>query len=382
MATAHELLGEEVSYQAAVILRANLDRIDFETFLHELLYIRSCRCAIESQMTNNQLDGKIRQALSEYVDCLNGWARGAQLSTFHHKHVDHAREQGESVGAVELALLLQNDSAGCQSGACRGADGSTYLWHTEEDVDKQGQARFDKLRLASFSVQNGRRRAQLFSFIYPDLMPGPAFNWRSDGFVQLVDSLHVKHNHDGCRLLANIVTWISLRLGNQVSLAEIVASLAPYIDGYAILAAYQKDGRIHVEKVEFADDQIISTGLGRSEGDALLQVNVVSHKDSALARMVEELSPAARSMYEKRLQRTEKAIKGFSPSGDWPAFLRGLLASRTGGEDAYANLIVKAYFLAEMNTAALNLWAGNGPALPDDIPLQFRFVTHSPSITA
>jgi hypothetical protein len=64
----------------------------------------------------------------------------------HFEH--HALAAFEPLGQIDLAMFLQNDCTGCQTGMYRAQDGSVVLWHTEEDVEDEPGSGFDLLRIA------------------------------------------------------------------------------------------------------------------------------------------------------------------------------------------------------------------------------------------
>ena len=102
-------------------------------------------------------------------------------------------------------------------------------------MEEEPGSGFDLLRIAAFNVGDEHHPVVMNAFIYPDLLPGPAFGWRSDGFAQGVDKLHIRDFPELKRgMLANVVTWLTLRLGAAMAAREIIASLQPYYDGYAL----------------------------------------------------------------------------------------------------------------------------------------------------
>jgi hypothetical protein len=237
------------------------------------------------------------------------------------------------------------------------------LWHTEEDVHEAG-SRFDKLRVATFRVDE---QHQMSAFIYPDLLPGPAYCWRSDHFIQAVDSLPLRPA-PGAFMLANIATWVTLRLGQAVRPEVVIAALAPFVDGYALTVVQEKEGEISASKIEFAGDQFLVSPLGHEPGSFLFQVNLCSNKEAALAAAYDAVEADHRQTLESRITRTARAIGKFKPRGQASLHFFRLLASRLGGDYAYANEDVKSYFIGRISRSGLEIQLEAGPALKEDRP--------------
>jgi hypothetical protein len=284
------------------------------------------------------------------------------LENFQHRLLSEARQP---VSAVELALFLQNDNVGCQTGVYRDKAGAVILWHTEEDVEVEPGSRFDKLRLATFQI--GEDDSEINAFIYPDLLPGPAYGWRNDGFLQAVDSLPLKPAA-GAYVLANIAAWITLRLGKALDPEAVIAALGPFFDGYALTTVRLKDEQIQATKIEFAGDRRLVAILDPYPGSYLFQVNIFSEAKAAVALAYEDTDRESRSGLEQRLTRTTRALKSLHLAENAPACLSRLLASRLGGDYAYANEDVKSYFLGKLSHSGMEIQFGPGPALKEDRP--------------
>jgi len=214
----------------------------------------------------------------------------------------------------------------------------------------------------------------IHALIYPDLLPGPAFGWRSDGFIQAVDSLLLKPSSLKIGgVLANVASWITLRLGFQVGFEEALRALQPYYDGLALNFAGSKDGRVYSGKVEFSDSRIIPFVLEDEPGSYLFQVNVFTHKDDPELLKMELLSPEDRRIFEQRTQRTRQMLRLKGEKASAPAeemgFFFNLITSRLGGEWAYSNPDVKAYLVSRISSHGMELWLGNGPPIPGEQPV-------------
>jgi hypothetical protein len=313
----------------------------------------------------------MRSALNRYLECLSAWAEGAGLSQFdHHKLADFAAAH-QPISPQDLALLLQHDNTGCSTGLYRVEDGSILLWHTEEDTEQMPGSRFDQLRVVSFRVGDEDGASVANAFVYPALLPGPAFAWRSDGFVQAVDSLILKPTPlSGAGTLANIAVWLALWLGPTVDTEEDLRSLGPFYDGYALNIVQLSDRQLHAHKYEFAEARVVSHQLAEQPGSHLLQVNVFSNGDDEYLRSLEGISSRRRHPFEQRLRRMRRLLFDQEQRGrlllDPLDALCNMLTSRAGGGWAYANNDVKAYFVCRVSCAGIDLRLGPGSALRGD----------------
>jgi hypothetical protein len=208
---------------------------------------------------------------------------------------------------------------------------------------------------------------EIHAFIYPDLLPGSAFAWRSDGYAQAVDSLHTRPFQSPIGgLLANSLCWLSLRLGAAMDLGELLSTLQPFYTGYAINALFRKDRRVEAHQYEFAGRYLTHQELGDQPGSYLFQANIFSDPRSDAARAMECLTIEKWRNYRRRLYRTRRFLKekqkGHPPDGDM-AFLHKMIRSCAGGDWAYANRDVKAHFLQRLSLDETENWLGRGPAV-------------------
>ena len=125
----------------------------------------------------------------------------------------------------EWALWAQDDNAGCQTGMLRRGGGSVVLWHTEEDTI----GFLDAPRVAVFSIGAEERGA----FVYPYLLPGPAFGWGA-GQLHAVDSLHTRRDETLGGTLSGVASWLVWRIGRAMDARDVLLSLVPFVDGCAI----------------------------------------------------------------------------------------------------------------------------------------------------
>jgi hypothetical protein len=364
--TAHRLLGEHARPQVQKILSQKLDRLDAVKCGVLMQQARSCAETLASKLEDKRFDSRLLGAVQEYLDCLNAWAGGVGLADFNHP----ALTIYKPIRPLDLALFLQHDNTGCQTGMYRQEDESVILWHTEEDVEFELGSGFDQLRLAAFTVEDGNDPITIHAFIYPDLLPGPAFSWRSDGYAQAVDTLHTRLFPDQeAGMLANIATWLTLRLGPDCDPGKVIKDMCPYYDGYALNSACIRGGEIRAEKYEFVADHIFPDVLDMQPGSYLFQANIFSQKEHPWVKELEDIHPADRMRYERRVERTHKALQNKDHQGNETGDMRfffDLLTSRTGNRWAYANSDVKAYFILRQSTQGAEIWLGYGPAILTD----------------
>lgn len=306
----------------------------------------------------------LRRGIAEYLDCLDAWAEGVGLSP-------GLAPAGSDPGSAQaLALWAQDDNSGCQTGMLRREDGAVLLWHTEEDTIGY----LDRPRIVSF-IAGGEA---LFAFMYPYLLPGPAFGWR-DGQIHAVDSLHI--DRDGLAgptpgAPSGAASWLVWRLGAQVPVPQVLRALAPLVDGCAVNVVYAdpaQEATIHGEVHEFGARARLRRRLGARGGARCFQVNVVSRRESLLCR-AETLSAGARAAYDRRVARTREALSRAGRRVPSPQDLLALLAQRAGGHYAYANKDVMAHCIACISPDSsrprprprMELHIESGPALPGD----------------
>ena len=360
---AHRCLGKEVAPQVQRHLRRRLQEGTPEHLLTLLFQARGCWLALEERLRSPAVPQRIRQSLAEYQACLEAWAEGTGLAGVRHPAL-------RALCPVERAMFLQHDNSGCQTGMYRQADGQAVLWHTEEDSDEETGGRFDALRVAVFQAPGAQGPVKVYAFIYPDLLPGPAFGWRSDGYIQAVDLLALKHHPSPKpRLLANIPSWVTLFLGAQAPAGQVLEALGPYYDGYALNAIYVQDGNIEGHKHEFAYDLVRHQRLDDTHDSLLFQANAFSPGHSSIAlRTMESLNPQRRSVFERREERTQAALDQLDAAyqSNFAPFLAKLLTSRRGGKRAYSNKAVKARLIARLGIKEAEIWLDGGPGIPGE----------------
>jgi hypothetical protein len=365
LVTAHRLLGEHTRQQVEKILKNKLDTWESGRIRTLLGQARACLALLSEKADDDRVDGRIRAVVSEYLECMATWANGAGLNTFVHP----ALAEYEALGRIDLAMFLQNDYTGCQTGMYRVRDGSVILWHTEEDVEEAPGSGFDSLRIADFNVGDERHPIIMHAFIYPDLLPGPAFGWRSDGYVQAVDKLNIRDYSDLPRgMLANVLTWITLRMGPAIDERGIIEALQPYYDGYALNSIRLQEGSVQARKFEFAGNRVIMSQLSDQPDSFLFQVNIFSDRKHPYVAELEDIHPDWCKLYEQRVERAVHAMqKKDGDSDEEVKFFFNMMTNEVGDDNwAYANRDVKAYFIHRQSLREAETWLGDGPAMPDD----------------
>ena len=355
--SAHHRLAAHARAQIWHILSGRLQELGSARQVAEQIRLaRQAREALKVRLQIRGLTENVREALGEYMACLEAWAAGAALADFHHAWL------AEDVKALDLATLLQDDEVGCQTGAYREPGGGLILWHTEEDGEKTPGERFDQLRLCSFRASNGRTAT---GFIYPDLLPGPSFAWQGGDYAQAIDSLHVRFANAEQAILPNCLAWLSLYLGAQGSPAALAKQLGPFRGGYSLSTASKINGQMNVEKVEYANDALHVSHLENSPGCHLFQTNII--RDLNLPIGAEErTSPESRAWNEKRLARTRRFLQVIRRAPEPLPLILRMLRSRLGNDSAYANHDVKGYLVCRMTAGDTRIWVGSGPPMPGD----------------
>jgi hypothetical protein len=361
LVSAHQRLGEDARSQVHKILARRLEMMDREDYNRRITQAAHQSSWIEAACGSPGFVPLVRSALQDYLDCLGAWAKGADLAAFSHPALG-----GSLPNPLQLALLLQHDSYGCQTGLYRQADGGVVLWHTEEDVEPEPGSHFDHQRIFAFRLAGASGPVDVQAFIYPDLLPGPTFAWRSDGYVLAADSLILKPALDLTdRRLANIASWVLLRLGDQVEAEEVIRALGPYLDGLAVNLACPRQGQVQAVTVEYARQHVLARKLPESAGAYLFQTNVFNQRDPVL-RTLDGLTDAEHHSFELRQRRTHRALLQMGEEGILPgnekAFFLKLMASRRGGGMAYANPDVKAHFICRITHDGMEIHLGEGNA--------------------
>ncbi len=257
-------------------------------------------------------------------------------------------------------MYLQSDHPGCQSGVYRSQDGNVLFWHTEEDVDELEFPRVDQSRMMCF--HNPFFGVEVNSFIYPDLLPGPNFNWRSDGFVQFADTLILREDCRQGGIPANVIAWLSLLLTPMIPLPMIIECLQPIFDGYAIFCLIPEDEKVSCMRLEFTMDQVQESILPSTTSAVLAQSNAFSKQADWMAERFEPVHFPSRRHFETRIRRVERELQ-IAPIRVNLGRIRRLIASREGGRWAFANKDVKAHLFGRLSSKSLEIHSHPGMGL-------------------
>lgn len=349
LVAAHGQLGSQLGAVIRRMAKRRLKATPAAEFAQQIGATRNCWHRLESRLRSRHTLPNLRLGLNEYRDCLLAWMAGSELESV----LGGETVEDQPVTAAELALWLQDDNTGCQTGMVRLPGGNVLFWHTEED----SIGYFDQPRVAALTVGGQTWHA----FLYPYLLPGPAFGWQAGQF-HAVDSLNMRRSEHGT--LSCIAAWLAWRYGPLVY-ADF-RTMTPYIDGCAIgLVQRTRDGvSAAVQELGWLDTN--TRTLPRIRHKLLYQANCVERPKSRLAHR-EGLSAAERELYCARGERTRAAIEELVAADDLtPQRIVELLATRRGGLYAYANEEVKAHCVGVASPERIELYVQSGAALPGD----------------
>lgn len=354
MPEAHYELGRRVGEAVRRVVARRVASTPRRLLLRQLRGARACRSFLDACAARKSLPDVLRDGLMDYALSLAAWTEAARPA----RALDRIVLDGTPVTADELTFWLQDDNTGCQTGLYRRSDGGVLFWHAEEDTI----GFFDRPRIAAFDVA-GRRAS---AFLYPYLLPGPAFGWSDDEF-HAVDSLSTRGPNSSAGMLTSVACWLSWRLGARIDLGQLARALRPFADGCAIHRVARRGSYVVGEKVEIGGRHILRTRLPASPGRHTFQVNLVSDPSSPLAG-AERLSARSRTPYENRVARMHRVLDALRAGGDRlePTGIVHLMASRAGGGYAWANADVKAHCVGIMTEGDFQLHVRGGAARAGD----------------
>lgn len=326
---AQEELGGRLKEQIQRTVNNKLDK-EPEVLRAGLDLAKKSRMYLESEINEGGEKGK---EAGDYRDCMIAWAKGAGLREM----VDKVKKTAntEELDELDIGLWLQNDNVGCQTAIFRTEAGEILLIHTEED----NTGSVDKPRLAKFLIGG----AETTAFVYPSLLPGPAFGWsQSEGeyYFQALDFLYLRAT-DGQASLANMVAFLALKNGKYDEVEKIIKRHAPYVDGYAMNLVEINRGisedRVKAMRIVFAKNRTNTKELDKE----LVQVNIFGSEDQEMVDGIEDIHPKQRRLYEERISRIKRMwqLTGrIVKKADSPVdALTRLLGFRIGGAYAMAN---------------------------------------------
>ena len=357
-AEAHGRLGELLKTVIARVARKRIAALSGEVFAEQIRLARRCRGHLLTLADHRAAGALVRASLHEYFAALSAWSTKAQLARVACRcpPID-----GQATTEQDLGFWLQDDNTGCQSGMLRTHDGNVVFWHTEEDTIGY----FDRPRIVAMTVSG----QTWHSFVYPYLLPGPAFGW-SPGAFQAVDSLSVRRAADDVGCPTCVATWLTWRLAGQVNVPRLLHALRPFVDGCALHVVARRDAVIPVAGTtyEFGRQHRCARELPAAGGSWQFQANAVSSVAEAL-RADESLGEGERRRYEARGDRTGQAVERLVAKladDAWPDAVLAMLASRRGGSYAYANDDVETHCVGLAGPARIAIYAAAGSAAPGD----------------
>jgi hypothetical protein len=303
---------------------------------------------LEHKRTAAVVPEAVREALSVYHACLYAWGEAAQLASA----APLAELDGAPLDALTLALWLQDDNTGCQTGVLRTEHG-VLLFHTEEDTIGY----FDRARLLHMTVAGVQRSA----FLYPYLLPGPAFCWDADG-VLAYDTLNLVRTESGGTPTSTL-SFLAWWLRGELPLCELARALTPFLDGGALCSVRRAAGRVSAEQVEVGGSHVAHTRFSELPSARHVQVNMLSPAAEGALQALELYDAAGRAPYEGRLARAHAGLAALGSTPRAEAVL-GLLAATEGDSWAFANDDVVAHLVAEVRPGGLTLQVGAGPSRP------------------
>jgi len=359
---AHRELGAKLGDRINEIVETKTAKLDAKALNEELTFAAGIRKFIEARAGENK---QVSPRIKEYLDCLQAWGEGANLKEI----------KGFSV--LDVAIWLQNDNVGCQTLLYKGKNGATYILHTEEEptgpVEKP-TGKVDKPRLVTFKVNGAENKKEINSFLYPDLLPGAAFGWQTDGdrvYFQAIDALFLK-NPEKPASLANMLAWLALTGGEYDNVENLVKECGPYVDGYAVnmVEFNGKGNKSRAKRVLFAHDISSSRKFNLREDAYSFQGNLIPEEDSDAFKDVEDHNFTQREYYERRLTRmkeilrlTKSLVNKEAMKSSFFEILKRIAAFRVGDGFAMANKDVVAAGVFEFSKSGFKHEVIAGPAM-------------------
>jgi hypothetical protein len=343
---AHAALGETLRPAIGAVVERRLAQATADELASQLRTVRGSRAHLERRAAEPGLSARLCQALNSYLSSLDAWADAAGLELLR----PLTDRSGCRWTSRELAFWLQDDNTGCQTGLARARDGSVLLWHTEEDTI----GFFDRPRLLELTLGE----SQLGAFLYPYLLPGPAFGWHRHGLIAF-DTLSVRRTAQG-GTPTSAFSWMLWSMQGELPPMESARALCPFLDGGAFTVVERGAGLPDAQVIEVAGDRVAVERLSEATGARRLQVNMACARHPELCAL-ELLDDAARAPYLERLERAARLLDACDGELD-EAALQHVLASREGGEWAFANDDVVAHLVARVGCAQMALNVGVGPA--------------------
>jgi hypothetical protein len=188
------------------------------------------------------------------------------------------------------------------------------------------------------------------------LLPGPAFGWYARGLLAY-DTLSVRRSLGGGTPTSTL-SWLLWSAQGELEPLPTAQALAPFLDGGAFTLVERGERGVTAQVLEVGGELAVASALADAPLARRLQVNMVSEQAGALAAL-ETLDEEERAPYVERLARSARQLEACAPD---EAALQAMLASREGGDWAFANGDVVAHLVARVSREQLALQVGVGPA--------------------
>ena len=146
------------------------------------------------------------------------------------------------------------------------------------------------------------------------------------------------------------------------------------MDGYAVnMVRRRQEGepKVDAKRIVFAQDAMSVRELSGQTGDVMAQVNVLAEEENEDLQKLEEIDPNKRPLYERRVERTKRALKliqHFEKKELNLDALTRIMAFRVGEKGfVYANTDVKAGVVGEISGDTMQMRILSGPAIKEDL---------------
>lgn len=323
---------------------------------------------LKGRATSEFISTEVHDALNEYLNSLTQWSIGSGLGEMKLDDKDDLLFSQDSFErGLEIATLLQSEDTGCVSCINRpDPSGNVFFFHLEEDgSEKEIGDRFDKARVVKFEIGRNLKEAR-YSFIYPDLLPGPAFGY-GNRFFYSVDTQSITSSPENS-ILANAVTWIAWRLGDSIDPEQVIKELLPTVDSYTLNSVRfieVPDRRLETKRIDFGSDRyhVSTTSV---EAPSLVSVNLFD--PSSGMNDVQAATEDEKQFFMRRMSHVKHMMELMNSlvksSRLNAAQLLRLLTMEVGGEVSMIRSSSKAH-VAGLFTTEGNLYitGASGPAV-------------------
>ncbi len=152
-------------------------------------------------------------------------------------------------------------------------------------------------------------------------------------------------------------------VGELMPTREIIRSITPVFDGYALFTLSPEQSKIACSRMEFTADEMHFSSLNDEPGSYLLQTNAFSTEACVMAIKFERNPFPTRKKYKTRIQQAETYLEKLAHSEIGLEHIQKMLCSRRGGRWAFANKDVKAHLFGRLSSKSLEIHSHPGMAL-------------------